>query len=64
MLDHVSVGVRDIAAARRFYDAVLATLGCRCLYEYEGGAGYGAAQPQFWVNATESPVPPAPRSIL
>jgi catechol 2,3-dioxygenase-like lactoylglutathione lyase family enzyme len=58
MLDHVSIGVRDIAAARKFYDAVLQPLGCSCLYEYEGGAGYGAAQPQFWLNASASPVPP------
>ena len=64
MLDHVSIGVRDIAVARRFYDSVLATLGCRCLYEYEGGAGYGAEQPQFWLNATERPVPADDRSGL
>ena len=31
MLDHVSIGVRDIAAARRFYNAALAPLGYRCL---------------------------------
>ena len=64
MLDHVSIGVRDFAAARRFYDAVLATLGAKCLYEYEGGAGYGTEQPDFWLNATQHPVPPDDRSGL
>jgi len=64
MLDHVSIGVRDLAAARRFYDAVLAPLGCRCLSEYDGGAGYGAGQPQFWLNATEHPVAADDRSGL
>jgi catechol 2,3-dioxygenase-like lactoylglutathione lyase family enzyme len=28
MFDHLSVGVRDLAAARRFYDAFFAPLGC------------------------------------
>jgi catechol 2,3-dioxygenase-like lactoylglutathione lyase family enzyme len=64
MLDHVSIGVRDLAAARRFYDAVLATLGARCLYEYEGGAGYGAEHPEFWLGTTEHPVAPDDRSGL
>jgi catechol 2,3-dioxygenase-like lactoylglutathione lyase family enzyme len=64
MLDHVSIGVRDIKAARKFYDAVLQPLGCTCLYEYEGGAGYGAKAPQFWLNASESPVPADDRSGL
>jgi hypothetical protein len=31
MLDHVSIGVRDIARAKRFYDAVLEPLGYSCL---------------------------------
>ncbi len=64
MLDHISIGVRDFAAARKFYDAVLVTLGCRCLYEYEGGAGYGTEHPEFWLGATEHPVPPDNRSGL
>ena len=28
MFDHMSVGVRDLGAARRFYDAFFAPLGC------------------------------------
>ena len=36
MLDHVSIGVRDVATAKRFYDAVLRPLGYKCLSEGEG----------------------------
>ncbi len=64
MLSHVSIGVRDLAAARRFYDAVLGTLGYRCLYPMDEAAGYGADTPQFWLNASPSPVPPDPHSGL
>lgn len=57
MLDHVSIGVRDLAAARRFYDAVFAPLGYRCLFAGEGYAGYGDTAPEFWLNETASSVP-------
>jgi catechol 2,3-dioxygenase-like lactoylglutathione lyase family enzyme len=64
MLDHVSIGVRDIAASRRFYDAVLATLGYRCLHEGDHYAGYGDTQAQFWINVSPAPVPADERSGL
>lgn len=64
MLDHVSIGVRDLPASRRFYDTVLATLGYRCLYQDDAYAGYGDAYPQFWINASEAPVPADERSGL
>jgi catechol 2,3-dioxygenase-like lactoylglutathione lyase family enzyme len=64
MLDHISIGVRDVAAARRFYNAVFAPLGYRCLQKGDGYAGYGDAAPEFWLNATDHPVPADPRSGL
>jgi len=64
MINHVSVGVRDIKAARRFYDATLSPLGYKCLTEGAGYLGYGAEAPQFWVLAAEHPVPVDPRSGL
>ena len=64
MLDHVSIGVPDISAARAFYDAVFAPLGYRRLYEGDGYAGYGDLHPQFWLNNSPHPVPPDPRSGL
>jgi catechol 2,3-dioxygenase-like lactoylglutathione lyase family enzyme len=57
MIDHISIGVHDVVAAKRFYDAVLAPLGCTCLSESAESLGYGADEPAFWVNAAKRPVP-------
>ena len=64
MLDHVSIGVRDLQAAKRFYDAALKPLGYTCLHEFDGSLGYGAKTAGFWVSAVESPVPSDPKSGL
>ncbi len=64
MLDHVSLGVSDLAAARRFYDAVLLPLGYRCQYGDSAMLGYGAEGCALWLNATDHPVPPDPKSGL
>ena len=42
MLGHVSIGVRDLEGATRFYDAVLSALGYVRLWTGEAGIGYGA----------------------
>lgn len=41
MLGHVSFGVRDLARAGVFYDAVLAPLGWTRLWNSPNGLGYG-----------------------
>jgi catechol 2,3-dioxygenase-like lactoylglutathione lyase family enzyme len=64
MLDHVSIGVRDIAKAKRFYDAALKPLGYSCLSEGEGSLGYGAKGVTLWISATKHPVPADERSGL
>jgi catechol 2,3-dioxygenase-like lactoylglutathione lyase family enzyme len=64
MIDHVSIGVRNVAASKRFYDAALQALGYQCLSESPGSLGYGANAPAFWINATDRPVPPEPQSGL
>ena len=64
MINHVSVGVRDLKAERRFYDAALSVLGYKCLAEGEGYLGYGAAAPKFWVLKAEQPVPADSKSGL
>jgi catechol 2,3-dioxygenase-like lactoylglutathione lyase family enzyme len=64
MLNHVSIGVRDLAAAKRFYDAALKPLGYRCLSQSPSMLGYGADVPSLWVGATEHPVPADPKSGL
>ena len=57
MISHVSVGVRDIAKVGKFYDAVLATLGYKRLYDSEEAVGYGASTPELWVMRVARPVP-------
>jgi catechol 2,3-dioxygenase-like lactoylglutathione lyase family enzyme len=64
MLDHVSIGVRDIARTKRFYDAALNPLGYTCLSEGEGSLGYGRESVALWIGATERPVPADEKSGL
>ena len=56
MLDHVSIGVRDIAETKRFYDAALKSLGYECLSESEGSLGYGMGNVAFWISESQRPV--------
>ena len=44
MIDHVSIGVRDIARTKRFYDAALKPLGYTCLSEARRLAGLWQAR--------------------
>ena len=51
MLHHVSIGVRDVGRAAKFYDAVLAALGYKRVMEFLPFAvGYGETHPNFWVQ--------------
>ncbi|WDD92489.1 VOC family protein [Burkholderia sp. FERM BP-3421] len=42
LLDHVSIGVPDLDAARPFYDAIMAALGADKVYDRADALGYGA----------------------
>ena len=64
MIDHISIGVRNVAASKRFYDAALQPLGYQCLSDSPGSLGYGAKAPVLWINASDRPVPPDSRSGL
>jgi catechol 2,3-dioxygenase-like lactoylglutathione lyase family enzyme len=55
MIDHVSIGVRDLANAKRFYDAALKPLDYSCLSESEGSLGYGRKAVALWIGAAERP---------
>ncbi|MCE9521762.1 MAG: VOC family protein [Alphaproteobacteria bacterium] len=57
MLNHVSIGVRNIAKTKAFYDAALKPLGYKCLSEGEGSLGYGAGAVVLWISASPHPVP-------
>ena len=57
MLDHVSLGVGDLAKSRAFYDAVLAPLGFHRRFDLDDASGYGPPEPHplkeqalpFWI---------------
>jgi catechol 2,3-dioxygenase-like lactoylglutathione lyase family enzyme len=58
MIDHISIAVRDLAAAARFYERLLATLGMIKLREWPDAAvGYGKKYPEFWINKRASMAP-------
>jgi len=57
MLNHVSIGVRDLPRAKRFYDAALKPLGYKCLSESPGSLGYGDKAVVLWISPTDRPVP-------
>ena len=58
MIDHVSIGVGDLARSRSFYAAVLAPLGYRRLFDLVDTSGYGRDEPHplneqalpFWIG--------------
>lgn len=50
MIDHVSVAVRDLDRARRFYEAVLAPLGYAPLDLRPHTIGFGKKYSEFWLN--------------
>ncbi len=57
MLNHISIGVRNIAKTKKFYDAALKPLGYKCLSKGDGSLGYGADAVVLWISAAEQPVP-------
>jgi catechol 2,3-dioxygenase-like lactoylglutathione lyase family enzyme len=63
MLDHISIQVRDVAAAASFYDAVFAPLGYRRVMDFGDAIGYGDDFPAFWVGLAEVDGPGLPPHI-
>ena len=64
MFNHISIGVRDVARTKRFYDAALKPLGYACLSEGETSLGYGKDAVALWIGASEKPVPADDKSGL
>ena len=58
MIDHVSIAVRDLDRAARFYQAVLGAIGYDQLEARPHTVGFGKRYPEFWLNrrAAMSPV--------
>jgi catechol 2,3-dioxygenase-like lactoylglutathione lyase family enzyme len=64
MFDHISIGVRHLPTARRFYDAALPALGYPMRPGDATECSYGGADCVFILAATEHPVPAHPQSQL
>lgn len=64
MLDHLSLGVSDLAAARQFYKAALKPLGYRHVRDHGDAVaafGIGPQAPQFWIGQVKRPKPGRPK---
>jgi catechol 2,3-dioxygenase-like lactoylglutathione lyase family enzyme len=57
MIDHVSIGVLDVAQAKSFYDAALNPLGYSRLSTSDTSLGYGKDAVALWISTCVSPVP-------
>ncbi len=57
MIDHVSVGVRDLARAGAFYERVLGVIGYVALERRAATIGFGKSYPDFWINARAGMAP-------
>ena len=62
MIDHVSVGVRDLERAARFYETALTPLGLSPLVRRSATVGFGKSYPEFWINLRAEMAQVAPDS--
>jgi catechol 2,3-dioxygenase-like lactoylglutathione lyase family enzyme len=60
MIDHVSIAVRDLEAAARFYETVLAPLGYTRMIVRKTTVGFGKKYPDFWINLRPDMATPDP----
>jgi len=62
VLGHLSFGVKDLARAAAFYDAVLAPLGCVRVWDSPKGVGYGppGGEDRLALFPAQAPVAPGP----
>ena len=51
ILDHIGIGVSDLAASERFYEQALAPLGIALVLKFPFAVGFGAGgKPEFWLR--------------
>lgn len=62
MIDHVSIAVRDLERATRFYEVTLGVLGLTKLDVKPNTVGFGKRYPEFWLNARPGIAPMSPDS--
>jgi catechol 2,3-dioxygenase-like lactoylglutathione lyase family enzyme len=57
VIDHVSIAVRDLERAPRFYEAVLGAIGYAKLEVRPHTIGFGKTYPEIWLNLRASMAP-------
>jgi catechol 2,3-dioxygenase-like lactoylglutathione lyase family enzyme len=57
MIDHISISIRNLDRAARFYDAVLGVIGYQMLEVRSQTVGFGKQYPEFWINLRAAMVP-------
>jgi catechol 2,3-dioxygenase-like lactoylglutathione lyase family enzyme len=58
VIDHLNIGVSDVAASRAFYERALAPLGYVVLMDRPYGVGLGKdGKPDFWVSDRPTSAP-------
>ncbi len=62
MIDHVSLAVRDLARATRFYEAVLGAIGFAKLEVRPATVGFGKRYAELWLNHRPAGAPGAAQS--
>jgi catechol 2,3-dioxygenase-like lactoylglutathione lyase family enzyme len=50
MIDHISIGVRDLGASKLFYQKVFAPLEFKVITSLEDTVGFGKKYSEFWLN--------------
>jgi catechol 2,3-dioxygenase-like lactoylglutathione lyase family enzyme len=64
MIDHLSIQCGDVTRSLAFYDAVLAPLGGKRIFEFgESFVGYGVDRPDFWIGPLEEGTTNRPNHI-
>lgn len=53
MIDHLSIGVTDLAKSKAFYEAALKPLGYQVKIEMENAICFGADGGDLWIGAME-----------
>jgi catechol 2,3-dioxygenase-like lactoylglutathione lyase family enzyme len=59
VIDHVSLPVRDLERAARFYDTVLGAIGFARLETRPATVGFGKRYPELWLNLRPGLAPAA-----
>lgn len=60
MIDHISIGVRDLAASASLYEAALEPLGYKRMVDTPARVAFGSKYPVLWLNARPGMKPVGP----